>query len=55
MMTRKHFKKIASIIQKFPYAKGALAKEFGDMCQEENPRFDRETFIKACGIGIVEE
>ena len=54
MMTRKHFERIASIIRKFPYAKETLAKEFIQMFEEDNPNFDDERFIKACGIGITE-
>ena len=59
-MTRKHFERIASIIRKFPAetygwsAKETLAKEFIQMFEEDNPNFDDERFIKACGIGITE-
>ena len=52
MITRKHFEKTASLIKGFTARNEDL--EFSNMYAEMNPRFNRETFIKACGIGISE-
>ena len=56
MMTRKHFEKTASLIKGFTAInedqRYHMALEFSNMYTEENPRFDAERFIKACGIGI---
>ena len=58
MITRKHFEKTASLIKGFTAInedqRYHMALEFSNMFAEENPRFNRETFIKACGIGISE-
>ena len=58
MITRKHFEKTASLIKGFTAInedqRYHMALEFSNMYAEENPRFDTERFIKACGIGISE-
>ena len=58
MITRKHFEKTACLIKGFTAINEDLryhmALEFSNMYAEMNPRFNRETFIKACGIGISE-
>ena len=58
MITRKHFEKTASLIKSFTAInedqRYHMAIEFSNMYAEENPRFDAERFIKACGIGISE-
>ena len=54
MMTRKHFEKLARILCEHS-ASTELIYSVMNMCQEENPHFNTERFIKACGIGISEE
>ena len=59
MLTRKHFKELARImeIHRTPDNEKTLnliSASISNMCMRENPRFDRETFLKACGIGITE-
>ena len=62
MLIRKHFKAVAEIIvkqtqlniggihtPKFLYADN-LAGELADYFATQNPRFDRERFMKACGL-----
>jgi len=51
-MTRKHFKMIAAIIAKIENLDNRVTayREFADMCQKENPRFDRAKFREACRI-----
>ncbi len=46
-MSRKHFRAIAQILAKHD-ADLNMVRDFAGMCAEHNPRFDRETFIKAC-------
>ena len=46
-MTKKHFIAIAKILRKHE-ADTKLIRDIMLMCEEQNPRFDRETFIKAC-------
>lgn len=63
MFTRKHYKAIAEIIKKrlnlnqgtrhtprFLYA-DEVADDLADYFAGDNPRFDRERFLTACGIG----
>lgn len=55
-MTRKHFEFIAATIAAMPThaatlrtQKRSCALAFADALAKENPRFDRERFLKACG------
>ena len=48
-MTRNHFVAIARILAKHD-ADLRMVRDFAGMCAEHNPRFDRETFIKACSM-----
>lgn len=52
-MTRKHFEAIASIIDSQRVAGQAavwnLTIALADYFQRENPRFDRNAFLTACG------
>ncbi len=48
-MTRKHFVAIARILAKHD-ADLRMVRDFAGMCAEHNPRFDRETFIKASSM-----
>ena len=57
MLTRKHFERTASLIRTTGINDAdrlKIAREFSNMYAEENPRFDAERFIKACGFGITE-
>ena len=53
LMTRKHFEAIASIIDSQRVAGQAavwnLTIALADYFQRENPRFDRNAFLTACG------
>jgi hypothetical protein len=53
-MTRKDFQAIADIIAEVGPG-GAndvwLAGHFADMLATTNPRFDRDKFVRACGVG----
>ena len=48
MMSRKHFRAIADILRRSEVAGLDLTLEFVAFCEQENPNFDREKFIKAC-------
>lgn len=51
-MTRKHFIQMANIIkanQDLSVRKQS-AEDFARMAKQANPRFDKEKFLKACGI-----
>ena len=48
-MTRKHFRAIAQLLAKQD-ADLNMVRDFAGMCAEYNPRFDRETFIRACSM-----
>ena len=52
-MTRQHYEKVAEIVNKFPYARETLAKEFSEMFTEDNPRFDEDRFYIACGLQVI--
>jgi len=57
MLTRKHFENTARLIRTTGINDAdrlKIAREFSNMYAEENPRFDAERFIKACGFGITE-
>lgn len=56
-MTKKHYIKIAAIIAAMPdhaeslrSAKSSTARAFADALKLENPRFDRDRFLAACGV-----
>ena len=64
MLTRKVFEQVAASVKKsvdkadetldiqlYKFA-GEMAKELADYFERENPRFDRDRFMKACGFDI---
>jgi len=55
-MSRKHFQALADIVAE--YAEGGegvgverLAHDLATFCREQNPHFDRDRFMRACGVG----
>lgn len=62
-MTRKHFEAIAHILDAERAVRSAtpaqvgvvhaLALSLSDLFAAENPRFDRNRFLTACGVGVV--
>ena len=48
-MTKKHFLIITKTLSQFNPSKENL-KELLELCKKENPVFDEERFLKACGI-----
>lgn len=61
-MTRKHYQAIANIVRELGGQKDigvdgqsalfAMTRKLADMMEEENPRFDRARFVRACGFGM---
>ena len=52
-MTRKDYIKIAKILKTTELEdrrRNSVAASFASMCMEDNPRFDIERFLKACGV-----
>lgn len=52
-MTRKHYIAIAKIINGLMLThveKEPIAQQFADLCGEDNPNFDRQRFLVACGV-----
>ena len=52
MLTKKHFKAIAKILNHKEADYGEVM-EFVNYLQAENPRFDKERFVRACGLSDV--
>lgn len=53
MLSRKNYEAIAGIISKSEGRYGTLweiAKDLADYFEGDNPNFDRERFLKACGL-----
>jgi hypothetical protein len=55
MFTRQHYIAIAEIIYKqcgvvVETAREAMTKDFADAFAKDNPRFDRDTFERACRV-----
>ena len=51
-MTKKDFKKIANVLKdtSMPAAlRASLALNFALVCKADNPRFDMQRFVDACG------
>jgi hypothetical protein len=54
-MSKKHFIKLAKIFAKYNLDFNAgqgkeILWDIVQLCQEENPNFDQERFLKACGV-----
>ncbi len=49
MLTKKHFGAIAKILN-FRCADYPEVLDFANYFKNENPRFDKQRFIKACGL-----
>ena len=53
-MTKKHFEAIAAVLAEYNRVKcynphiSNLENDFADMCEAQNPRFDRDRFLRAC-------
>ena len=57
VLQHRHFAFIASVIKGMPDQipwpnthKASVAVAFADACSRSNPRFERERFLKACGL-----
>jgi len=56
IFTRRHYQAIAEelhIEQLYPQDQGPVAEILHDLCRmfsKDNPNFDREKFLKACGM-----
>jgi hypothetical protein len=54
MMTKKHYKQVANVIEKYlgdleiGAAKGLLITNLADVFENDNPNFDRSKFVHAC-------
>lgn len=54
-MTRQHFELIARVLREAPVdivGWHILVQRFADELAAENPRFDRERFLRACGVKL---
>jgi uncharacterized protein YciW len=52
-MTKKDYIKIAKILKTTDLAahqRASLAVSFASVCKEDNPRFDIQRFLTACGV-----
>lgn len=54
-MQKRHFEAIAATIAGMDisaqrFLRQVIAAEFADLCQRENPRFDRARFLAASGV-----
>ena len=53
MFTRKQYKAIAKLIKEstlYSFDGVLIANEFADYFAKDNPRFDRDKFLSACGV-----
>lgn len=48
MFTKKHFEAVARILKETDAKE--LAAHFADMFEQDNPRFNRQRFMAACGF-----
>lgn len=63
MLTKKHYKTIAGIIKLHIDCAGPLtvnsyisvANQLADMCENDNPNFNRSKFLQACGVSTSTE
>ena len=52
-MTKKHYEAIAEIVM--TYRKEAIPEKLADYFAQDNPRFNRDMFLAACGIEAREK
>ena len=51
MLTRKHFKELASILEEHK-ADPVMIRDIADFCYESNSNFDRGRFYHACELDL---
>jgi len=54
-MSRKDFTALAALVAEYAENGGGvgverLAADLATFCREQNPRFDRDRFMRACGV-----
>ncbi len=52
-MTRKHFIELAKMVAALdvvPFIRCDIAEGIARVCAQTNPLFDRDRFLKACGV-----
>ena len=57
-MTKKDYIKIAKILKTTdlePHKRASLAASFASVCKEDNPNFNIQRFLDACGLTRIEE
>ena len=57
-MTKKDYIKIAKILKTTElesHKRASLAVSFASVCKEDNPNFDVQRFLDACGLARIEE
>jgi len=56
-MTKKDYIKIAKILKTTdlePHKRASLVVSFAQICREDNPNFDFDRFLKACGVAAAQ-
>lgn len=63
-MTKKHFVRLAAMMKEFPpnpndagqvWMWERMVERLARVCMEENPRFNRGSFLAACGYPVFPE
>jgi len=54
-MTKKHYVKMAEVLRRFGNDNTKLISEICKVLKKDNPRFEKEKFLKACGMGKEED
>lgn len=62
MFQKRHYERLASIIDGMDFwaptpreTRNEVARQFADALARDNPRFDRERFLAACGAQTPEQ
>lgn len=51
MMSRKHYIELAALCSELVGGQREyVAHKLADICKRDNPRFDRDRFLAACGV-----